>query len=159
MDALTCLRHAGSGATAHVFKAADSSGKNYAVKIRKPATDGTTAAEDFTGSMEETFLAKLSAHPNIVKLRSRVTGPLPDAFIMLLPGNSRAPFTRMLRGGRGRRPVEALCMDYHEQGLLEAVDRARADEATYTECSLCACCGAGCRRPSTCFRKAYCTWT
>ena len=131
MDHLTCLGHTGTGATAYVFKAADSAGQFYAVKIRKPATTSTTATEDACGSMEEKFLQTISPHANIVKLHKCATGPLPDAFIALLPDGERAPFMKMLRGTQKRRSVNGLLMDYHHETLFQAVERVRADNETY----------------------------
>ena len=121
MDQLRCFARAGTGATAHVFQAADKDGKNYAVKVRKPAIAATSAMVDVCRAMEGKFLKKLSNHRNIVTLHRTGFDPLPDDCVHLLLEAERPPFLRTLRSG-SRRPVEILIMDYHASTLFQAVD-------------------------------------
>ena len=122
MDQLRWLAQAGKGATAYVFKAADGNGKNYAVKVRKPAIASTSAMEDFCRAFEG----------NIVTLYKTAFDPLPDGCVDLLLEAERPPFAKKLRRG-ARRPVDCLIMDYHDSTLFQAVDRAREETTTYSK--------------------------
>ena len=84
MDQLRWLAQAGTGATAYVFKAADGNGKNYAVKVRKPAIASTSAMEDVCRAFEGKNLAKVCDHRSIVTLHTTAFDPLPDGCVDLL---------------------------------------------------------------------------
>ena len=130
-------KHLGTGVSGYVVLAQDGE-ERRAVKIPKLATSDTTHANMPRGKMEGDVLEVLT-HKNIVRLIQRCTGPLPDAFVSVIPQSEKPSYTRLQRNSQ-RRPVTVLVMEYHERKLFDFVKGAEGG-ADYVKIVLRVLCG------------------
>ena len=130
-------KHLGTGVSGYAVLAQDGE-ERRAVKIPKLATSDTTHANMPRGKMEGDVLEVLT-HKNIVRLIQRCTGPLPDAFVSVIPQSEKPSYTRLQRNNQ-RRPVTVLVMEYQERKLFDFVKGAEGG-ADYVKIVLRVLCG------------------